>query len=107
MESNDRGDVDVVAMLLTWQLGMVVFGLVLCEPLTVVHFPELEKGDAGRFYLMLLVVFEQVGQLRQFLLGLSRHEGTEQEQNKEYFGEHIFHCKGKDSNGFVKGTYLV
>jgi hypothetical protein len=47
-----------------------------------VHAPKLEKRDAGCFDPVLLEVFEQAGQLRQFLLGLGRHEGAEQEQYK-------------------------
>ncbi len=60
-------------MLLARQLGVIVVGLVLCKALTIVHFPELEKTDAGRFGLVLLKVFEQARQFRQFLLGLNGH----------------------------------
>ena len=82
-------------MRLAGQFGVVVVGLVLRKALAVVHFPELEKTDAGRFGLVLFEVFEQVRQLRQFLLGLGGHEGTEQEQHKEEFGDGVFHCGAK------------
>ncbi len=64
LERNQSWNVEVVAMLLAGQFGVVVVGLVLRKALAVVHFPELEKTDAGRFGLVLFEVFEQVGQLR-------------------------------------------
>lgn len=95
LESNNARCMQMVAMAFAGQLGVVVVGLVLHKTFAVVHFPELEKPDSGRFSLVLFEVFQQAWQFRQFLLGLSRHEGTEQEQSKEEFGDCVFHCEAK------------
>ncbi len=55
-------------------------GLVLRKIGTIVHFIKSKKANGRVFELVLLEVFEQAGQLRQFLLGLGGHKGTEQEQ---------------------------
>ena len=51
LEGNQHRCVEVVAMRFAGQFGVVVVSLVLRKAFTVVHFPELEKTDVGRFGL--------------------------------------------------------